>query len=143
MTERPKQEDEQFETKGPASTPQLDRLERLANVAATAVGTVPSFELNRRWVWRRHGASSLRAEVVPFACLSAAGLVLSTLAVSGAGRWADHAALAGPTRTVAIQAASIGAFGALWLLQFAILDRVLFADRTVVGQDSRIPIPSR
>ena len=60
-----------------------------------------------------------------------------------AGRWADHAALAGPTRTVAIQAASIGAFGALWLLQFAILDRVLFADRTVVGQDSRIPIPSR
>ena len=36
MTERPKQEDEQSETKGPAGTPQLDRLERLANATATA-----------------------------------------------------------------------------------------------------------
>ena len=36
MAERPEQEDEQAETDGKASTPQLDRLERLANAAATA-----------------------------------------------------------------------------------------------------------
>ena len=26
-----------------------------SNVVATTVGTVPSFELNRRWVWQRRG----------------------------------------------------------------------------------------
>ena len=36
MAKRPEQEDEQPETNREASTPQLDRLERLANAAATA-----------------------------------------------------------------------------------------------------------
>ena len=30
-----------------------------ANLIATAVGTVPSFELNRRWVWGKHGNRSI------------------------------------------------------------------------------------
>lgn len=114
-----------------------------ANVAATAAGTVPSFELNRRWVWHRHGAASTRREVIPFAALSAAGLVLSTLAVSLAGRWTDHVGLTGTSRTAVIQCASVVAFGALWLLQFVILDRVLFADRSRVRQDRPVPVVSR
>ena len=108
-----------------------------ANVVATAVGTVPSFELNRRWVWGRSGVRSLRAEVVPFALLSGAGLALSTATVSVAGRWADGIGWADSTRTLAVQVASLAAFGTLWLLQFALLDRVLFADRRRVGQDRR------
>ena len=114
-----------------------------ANVVATAVGTVPSFELNRRWVWRRHGKASTTREVVPFAAMSAAGLALSTLSVVAVGRWADHSALTGATRTVAIQAANLAAFGALWLLQFVVLDRLLFADRAPVRQDRRVPVVSR
>lgn len=114
-----------------------------ANVVATAVGTVPSFELNRRWVWHRQGAASTRREVIPFVALSAAGLVLSTLAVSVAGRWTDRAGLTGASRTLAIQCASVAAFGALWLAQFVILDRVLFADRSRVGQDRPVPVVSR
>lgn len=31
----------------------------VANVVATAVGTVPSFELNRRWVWAHDGKRSV------------------------------------------------------------------------------------
>jgi hypothetical protein len=36
MAKHPEQEDERPETDGKASTPELDRLERLANAAATA-----------------------------------------------------------------------------------------------------------
>jgi hypothetical protein len=36
MAKHPEQENEQLETEGQASTPGLDRLERLANAAATA-----------------------------------------------------------------------------------------------------------
>src|SRR5580692_2517782 len=53
----------------------------LANVAATAVGTVPSFELNRRWVWRRSGSPSLTQQALPYCLLALAGLVLSSVAV--------------------------------------------------------------
>ena len=62
----------------------------VANVVATAVGTIPSFEMNRRWVWARHGRRSVTRQVVPFVALSFAGLVLSTVAVHvAAARTAD------------------------------------------------------
>ena len=37
-----------------------------ANVIATGAGTIPSFELNRRWVWAKRGTRSLSTEVIPF-----------------------------------------------------------------------------
>ena len=69
-----------------------------SNVIATGVGTVPSFELNRRWVWPGAGRRTWFGQVVPFCALSFTGLVVSTLAVglvaartsgwsSGAGPW--------------------------------------------------------
>lgn len=100
-----------------------------ANIVATGVGTVPSFELNRRWVWGRTGRRSVAAEIGPFCVLSFAGLALSTLLVSLAGRWADAAGLDALWRTSAVEVANVAAFGSLWILQFLVLDRVLFARR--------------
>jgi putative flippase GtrA len=100
-----------------------------ANVIATAIGTVPSFELNRRWVWQKTGQRSVLAEVGPFCALSFAGLGLSTLAVSFAAGWAVRAGLGITARTLAAEAANVGTFGALWLIQFALLDRLLFRSR--------------
>lgn len=101
-----------------------------ANVVATAVGTVPSFELNRRWVWGKTGRRSVLAEIGPFCALSFAGLGLSTLAVSVTAVWAQSSGLDPFWRTVAVEFANIAAFGSLWVLQFVILDRLLFGRRT-------------
>jgi putative flippase GtrA len=97
-----------------------------ANVIATAAGTVPSFELNRRWVWGKAGARSLLAEVGPFCALSFAGLGLSTAAVSAAAGWATTAGWDTTARTVAAEVASMGTFGSLWIIQYVLLDRLLF-----------------
>ena len=98
-----------------------------ANVIATAVGTVPSFELNRRWVWCREGRRSLVGQVLPFCALSFAGLVISTLAV---GVVADHASgWAHWTRTVAVLGANVAAYGTLWVVQYQLLNRYLFRSR--------------
>jgi putative flippase GtrA len=105
----------------------------VANVVATAVGTVPSYELNRRWVWGRREQSSLSREVLPFWVLSFSGLVLSTVSVALADRWARHAALTGFARSAALVLANVGAFGVLWVAQFLLLDRVLFAPRKTVA----------
>ena len=102
-----------------------------ANVIATAVGTIPSFELNRRWVWRAVDRRSMRRQVLPFVGLSFAGLALSTLAVAAASAWATAAGLSPTMQTVVVEVANVGSFGVLWIIQFVILDRILFRHRGV------------
>jgi putative flippase GtrA len=117
-----------------------------ANVAATAVGTVPSFELNRRWVWGKRGRRSLLAEIGPFCFLSFAGLALSTLAVGAAARWAAGAGVGDTVRTLVVEGANVAAFGTLWIAQFLLLDRVLFGRRASASRDDGEPArpgPSR
>jgi putative flippase GtrA len=96
----------------------------VANVVATAVGTVPSFELNRRWVWFDRTRRSVLRQVTPFCSLSFAGLVISTLAVHAAS--ARTIGWSRGWHTLAVEAANVSAYGALWVVQFVLLDRVLF-----------------
>jgi putative flippase GtrA len=95
-----------------------------ANVVAVCCGIAPSYFANRHWVWGRSGRGSLTREILPFWVLSLAGLVASTLTVSvvasGAAHWSTSA------RAIALPLANLGAFAALWLVQFALLDKVLF-----------------
>jgi putative flippase GtrA len=100
-----------------------------ANVVATAVGTVPSFELNRRWVWGKQGRRSLSGEIGPFCVLSFSGLALSTLAVSMTGRWATDVGLSIGARSALVDLANLSAFGLVWIVQFLVLDRILFGGR--------------
>jgi len=105
----------------------------LANVIATAVGTVPSYVLNRRWVWGiRHDSDPWR-EVAPFWLLSFSGLALSTLAVDRADHLATSMELSSGARTMALLLANVASFGLLWVAQFVLLDRVLFRRRLPVA----------
>jgi putative flippase GtrA len=91
-----------------------------SNIIAVAAGTIPSYELNRSWVWGKTSKSHLWKEVVPFWSLSFLGLVLSTIVVAVVERYNDS--------TPAIQAANLGAFGFLWVGKFLLLHYVLFKD---------------
>ena len=110
----------------------------VANVVAIAICIVPSFELNRRWVWRLHGQSDA-GQFVPFCLLSVAGLVLSTLAVRYTG---DHSTgLANPWHTVVVDSSNLGAYAVLWVIRYFILDRV-FVDGNRGGQlDGEVSTP--
>jgi putative flippase GtrA len=107
-----------------------------SNVVATAVGTIPSFELNRRWVWAQTKQRSLLRQAVPYCALSFLGLIASSIAVRLAAE-----ATSGSTRlihTVAVECANLGTYGALWLLQFVLCDRVLFpAEANASKRDTR------
>ncbi len=95
-----------------------------ANVVAVCCGIAPSYFANRHWVWGRRGRSDFAREVVPFWVLSLAGLVASTVAVSAVASSAAHWSTS--ARALALPLANLSVFGALWLLQFALLDKVLF-----------------
>src|SRR5207245_5812778 len=77
-----------------------------ANLVATGIGTIPSFELNRRWVWHKTGERSLFAEIAPFCALSFLGLGLSTIAVSIGTSWAARAGFGPGVRALVADAAN-------------------------------------
>jgi hypothetical protein len=61
-------------------------------------------------------------------CLFA--LVASTWTVTVAARWADSEGFGDLTRTGIVLSTNLVTFGALWVLQFLILDRLLFPSRS-------------
>ncbi len=101
-----------------------------ATVIATAVATVPSFELNRRWVWAKQGPRSIHKEAVPYFALTFVGLGLSTVTVSTATGYVSAHHVSDATRTVVALAAYLFGFGTVWIAQYVILDKVLFRHRT-------------
>ena len=105
----------------------------LANVLATSVATVPSYHLNRRWTWAKRDASDPWRELLPFWVLSFAGLALSTVTVAIADSWAGKMHLAPGFHTATILVGHLGGFGLLWVVQFVVLDRVLFAAKPTIA----------
>jgi len=71
------------------------------------------------------------------------GLALSTLAVSVAAGWATSARLGTAARAMVADAANVGTFGTLWVVQFVLLDRVLFGRRRPAPVTTLEPHPVR
>jgi putative flippase GtrA len=90
----------------------------VANVAAVCISSVPSYLLNRRWVWRKVGAHSLSREVAPFWLMNLLGLALSTIFAAIAYHiWGTG---------LAVSLANMAGFGVLWIAKFLVLDTYLF-----------------
>jgi putative flippase GtrA len=96
----------------------------VANVVAVCCGIVPSYLANRRWTWPRRGRRDWAREAAPFWAMSIAGLVVSTVTVAAAG--AITAAWPPGVRSVVLPSVQAGTFAALWIVQFLVLDRVVF-----------------
>jgi len=96
-------------------------------VIASTTAAVPSYILNRSWVWGKSGRSHWMKEVVPFWVMAAIGLGISTLVSILAGNAArDVSHLA---RTMIVTGSSILSFGVLWIIKYVVLNKILFAHR--------------
>ncbi|MEP6660542.1 MAG: GtrA family protein [Acidimicrobiales bacterium] len=96
----------------------------VANLVAVCISAVPSYYLNRAWVWGKRGSSSMAREVLPFWIMTLAGLALSTFLAYVADRIWDA--------TIAVNIANLAGFGVLWVLKFLVLDQYVFSDRESV-----------
>lgn len=96
-----------------------------ANLIAVTAGSVISFELNRRWVWKRSSPTVRFTQLALFVCTSLTFLALSTVAVhevSGAiGSDTEQA-----VRAMLIEATTVAVYGVRWVVQFFLLDRLFF-----------------
>jgi putative flippase GtrA len=93
-----------------------------ANAVAVAIGSMPAYYLSRRYVWEKNKGDHKIGEILPFWSLAFVGLVLSTALVGVVDSFSD--------RTIAVQAANAIAFGLLWLVRFAVLEHLLWGDRS-------------
>jgi putative flippase GtrA len=90
------------------------------------VAGIPSYLLNRQWVWGKSGRSHLVKEILPFAVISVTGIGFSLFTASIAHHYAVSHHLHHLVRTGLVLFTNIASFGILWLAKFAILNR-LFA----------------
>ncbi len=90
----------------------------VSNLVAFLIANIPVYHLNRSWVWDRYGRSRWGREVLPFWLVSLAGLALSSLTVGLVDAVTNNGWF--------ISAASVGAFGTVWLVKYAVCDRYLF-----------------
>jgi putative flippase GtrA len=95
-----------------------------ANLVANIIATVPSYTLNRRWVWGKGGKSHLWREVVPFWVLSFIGLAVSSLAVWGAGALSRQHHLHHFGTTVLVNGANLLSFAILWVGKFIVYNKL-------------------
>ena len=100
-----------------------------SNVAATCVGIALSYELNRRWAWAGRTERRTTAQVVSFTTINLTGLVVSTVAVHTTAVMASQHHLTRLVRTGAVESVNLAAWGALWVVQFLLLDRFVFRAR--------------
>ncbi len=93
----------------------------VANFWSVVFSTPPAYYLNRAYVWGRgttnHSASR---EVGPFWIMTLLGWVVSTIAIAIADTQTDS--------NVALLVVQMAAFGALWIVKFAFLEKYLWPD---------------
>lgn len=117
----------------------LDWKPVLSNFVAVSITSVPAFILNKRWVWGKRGKAHMRREVLPFWCFTVAGWIMSTLAVILVVHLTST-----PTNPdgskLAVQLANIAGFGALWILKYLFLDKIMFGAEHHTPYDEDIEI---
>src|SRR2546423_251784 len=99
---------------------------RWSNVTAVAVATVPSYELNRKWAWGKHGKSHLWKEVVPFWVLAFIGLAFSTWSADYAETYVKSHHYSHGAQTIVVAGAAPAAFRGPWVGKFIIFNKGLF-----------------
>lgn len=95
-----------------------------STVFANVVASVPSYYLNRSWVWGKNGRSRVMHEVVPFWVMAALGIAVSI----GGAAIAHHVGVANHLshveQTALVLFANIMSFAVFWVLKFLIYNRI-------------------
>jgi len=95
-----------------------------STVFANAAATIPSYYLNRKWVWGKGGRSHLTKEIIPFWSLSAVGIFVSIFGAATARHLSKVHHLSHLEQTALVLLANLVSFGIFWILKFLIFNRI-------------------
>ncbi len=95
-----------------------------STVFGNVVATFPSYWLNRKWAWGKHGRSHFLKEVVPFWTAAAAGIAFSIIWAALARHYAIKWQLDHFDTTLLVLAANLMSFAIFWVLKLMLFNRV-------------------
>ena len=95
-----------------------------STVFGNAVATFPSYWLNRKWAWGKHGRSHFLKEVVPFWTAAAAGIAFSILWAALARHVSIKYQLNHFETTIVVLAANVMSFAIFWVIKLMLFNRV-------------------
>ena len=99
-----------------------------ANLVSVAASTPFAYYLNRRFVWERGvGNHDVSREVTPFWIMQLIGFAVSTAVVGIVAAFTETKPL--------LLLAQLCAFGGLWLVKFAFLEKYLWPDKEPVAEE--------
>lgn len=101
----------------------------VSGAAAFLAGAVPNFVIHRFWTWRRSGRVGVRREIAPYLAVIALNGLVATGVTAGTDRLVggsidDHA-----VRTVVLAVIFGASYVLLFVLKFAVLDRLVFSSK--------------
>ena len=95
-----------------------------ATVFGNAVATLPSYWLNRKWAWGKHGRSHFMKEIVPFWTMSALGIAFSIVGAALARHIGREHDLTHLQLTLVVELANIVSFGLFWVLKLLVFNKM-------------------
>lgn len=111
----------------------------VSGAAAFLAGAAPNFVVHRFWTWRRSGRVGVRREIAPYLAVIALNGLVATGVTAGVDRLVgggidDHA-----VRTVVLAVIFGASYVLLFVLKFALLDRLVFSstDSTADAEAAR------
>ncbi len=95
-----------------------------STLIAAVAGAIPSYYLNRAWVWGKTGKSHMRKEVIPFWVMAAIGLFFGMGSTSVAHALTED--MSPLWQSILTTTALVASYGGLWLGKFVLFNKVLF-----------------
>ena len=102
---------------------------RTTQLVSFVVSTIPSYYLNRAWVWKKNGKSSLRKEVAPFWAIGIAQLIVSLAFVAWSQGLVENATESHGLRTLGFLFNTLFIYGLMWIGKFFFFNKVLFVHK--------------
>ncbi|MGD0746902.1 MAG: GtrA family protein [Acidimicrobiales bacterium] len=95
-----------------------------STIFGNAVATFPSYWLNRKWAWGKHGRSHFMKEVVPFWVMAALGIAFSIVGAALARHYAIKYNLDHFETTLLVLAANVFSFAIFWVAKMLVFNRL-------------------
>jgi putative flippase GtrA len=117
---------------GTAAVACLDLIQGSAGIAAVignTIGSIPSYVLNRYWVWGKNDKNRFFGEILPFWLITLVGIGFSFVVAHEAGQITRHHGIGGLLRVVILLVANLAGFAVLWVGKYVLFNKVLFVVR--------------
>jgi putative flippase GtrA len=100
--------------------------ERNAQLVSFVASTIPSYYLNRMWVWGKGGKSHFWKEIFPFWALGIVQLILSLLFIAWSQDKIKENYESHLIRTLGLMFSMLFIYGVMWIGKYVFFNKVLF-----------------